>query len=75
MATLEDIMTTIQAANQALQVRMAAQFEALQTQIGSIHTQEQHQMDVLEVQVIALQDRIPAQSSENQEQQSPFPNR
>ena len=63
MATLEDIMTAIQAAN-----RMAAQFEALQTQISSIQTQVQQQMDVLEVQVIALQDRIPTQSSENQEQ-------
>ena len=49
MATLEDIMTAIQAANQALEARMAAQFEALQTQIGSIQTQVQQQMDVLEV--------------------------
>ena len=58
MATLEDIMTAIQAANQALEAGMAAQIEALLTEIGSIRKYNSRWM-FSKVQVIALQDRIP----------------
>ncbi|MCO5582966.1 hypothetical protein L7F22_036870 [Adiantum nelumboides] len=57
MATIEEIMTAIQAANGASEARLSTQFDVLQQQIGTIQVRIQDQLSIMQTDLGMLQEK------------------